>query len=307
MRDGYYSDAYFNHTRAALLHDGRRPRVVMQLFQRKHAMLGGMDEAIAILELCSYDWGRPHRPCAPGRRPGGAVGDGHDDRGRLHDVRAPRDRRGSERSHAGRSSRRTRHASSRRRTASRSSSCRRATTSHRVQTGDGYAASRRRRGARHGDRGHVRRPGILVGRAGSRHRSALADRGVRWQYRPRGHEVRRVGARGLPRITVLVDFDNDSGADGARRRPCARAAALGRPTRARRASSSTGRSGREDGRLRPFAASTSASSARCGRPSTSDGFERVRIVASGGFTVEKIEGVRGGSACRSTPTASARR
>ncbi len=45
MRDGYYSDAYFNHTRSALLHDGRHPRVVMQVFQRKHAMLGGLDEA----------------------------------------------------------------------------------------------------------------------------------------------------------------------------------------------------------------------------------------------------------------------
>jgi len=56
MRDGYYSDAYFNHTRAALLHDGRRPRVLMQLFQRHQAMLGGMDESIAILELCSRDW-----------------------------------------------------------------------------------------------------------------------------------------------------------------------------------------------------------------------------------------------------------
>ena len=56
MRDGYYSDAYFNHTRSALLHDGRRPRVVMQIFQRWHAMLGGMDEALAILELCSHDW-----------------------------------------------------------------------------------------------------------------------------------------------------------------------------------------------------------------------------------------------------------
>jgi len=56
MRDGYYSDAYFNHTRSALLFDGRRPRVVMQVFQRKHAMLGGLDEALAILELCSDDW-----------------------------------------------------------------------------------------------------------------------------------------------------------------------------------------------------------------------------------------------------------
>jgi nicotinate phosphoribosyltransferase len=56
MRDGYYTDAYFNHTRSALLHDGRRPRVVTQVFQKHHAMLGGMDEAIAILKLCSHDW-----------------------------------------------------------------------------------------------------------------------------------------------------------------------------------------------------------------------------------------------------------
>ena len=56
MRDGYYSDAYFNHTRSALHYDGRRPRVVMQVFLRKHAMLGGLDEALAILELCSDDW-----------------------------------------------------------------------------------------------------------------------------------------------------------------------------------------------------------------------------------------------------------
>ena len=56
MREGYYTDAYFNHTRAALLADGKRPGVVMQVFQRKRAMLGGMDEAIAILELCSHGW-----------------------------------------------------------------------------------------------------------------------------------------------------------------------------------------------------------------------------------------------------------
>ncbi len=56
MRDGYYTDAYFNHARATLLADGCRPRVLMQVFQRKHALLGGMDEAIAILKLCSHDW-----------------------------------------------------------------------------------------------------------------------------------------------------------------------------------------------------------------------------------------------------------
>ena len=40
MREGYYTDAYFNHTRETLLADGRRPRVVMQVFQRNQAMLG---------------------------------------------------------------------------------------------------------------------------------------------------------------------------------------------------------------------------------------------------------------------------
>jgi nicotinate phosphoribosyltransferase len=53
MRAGWYTDAYFNHTRAALLEDGRHPQVVMQVFQKKNAYLGGMDEAIAILKLCA--------------------------------------------------------------------------------------------------------------------------------------------------------------------------------------------------------------------------------------------------------------
>ena len=56
MREGYYADAYFNHARATLLQDDRHPRVVLQIFQKKSAWLGGMDEAIAILKLCSYDW-----------------------------------------------------------------------------------------------------------------------------------------------------------------------------------------------------------------------------------------------------------
>jgi nicotinate phosphoribosyltransferase len=53
MRAGWYTDAYFNHTRAALLEDGRHPQVVMQVFQKQNAYLGGMDEAIAILKLCA--------------------------------------------------------------------------------------------------------------------------------------------------------------------------------------------------------------------------------------------------------------
>src|SRR5215213_1567251 len=57
MREGYYTDAYFNHTRDVLLRDGRLPRVVMQVFQKNHAYLGGIDEAIAVLKLCTDDWG----------------------------------------------------------------------------------------------------------------------------------------------------------------------------------------------------------------------------------------------------------
>jgi nicotinate phosphoribosyltransferase len=56
MRAGYYTDAYFNHARETLLADRRHPRVVMQVFQKRDAYLGGMDEAIAILKLCSDDW-----------------------------------------------------------------------------------------------------------------------------------------------------------------------------------------------------------------------------------------------------------
>jgi nicotinate phosphoribosyltransferase len=56
IRSGYYSDAYFNFAREALFADGRHPRVLMQVFQKNQAVLGGMDEAIAVLKLCSHDW-----------------------------------------------------------------------------------------------------------------------------------------------------------------------------------------------------------------------------------------------------------
>ena len=56
MREGYYTDVYFNYARDVLLADDRHPQVVMQVFQRKQAVLGGMDEAIAVLKLCVDDW-----------------------------------------------------------------------------------------------------------------------------------------------------------------------------------------------------------------------------------------------------------
>jgi nicotinate phosphoribosyltransferase len=67
IRDGYYSDQYFNLTRELLLHEGRRPRVLMQVFQKEESILGGVDEAIAILKQCC---GR--------RRPDGTWEDGWD-------------------------------------------------------------------------------------------------------------------------------------------------------------------------------------------------------------------------------------
>lgn len=68
MRDGYYSDAYFNRTREILERDDHHPAVRMQVFQRTKSVLCGIDEAIAILRLCT------------GRRlPSGQWNDGWDD------------------------------------------------------------------------------------------------------------------------------------------------------------------------------------------------------------------------------------
>src|SRR4051794_12391627 len=50
IREGYYSDAYFNLTKQLLEADDHHPRVLMQVFQRKESILGGIDEAIAVLK-----------------------------------------------------------------------------------------------------------------------------------------------------------------------------------------------------------------------------------------------------------------
>ena len=56
IRAGYYSDAYFNFTRQLLKEVGEPHRVTMQVFQKHQSILGGIDEAIAVLKLCSGDW-----------------------------------------------------------------------------------------------------------------------------------------------------------------------------------------------------------------------------------------------------------
>jgi nicotinate phosphoribosyltransferase len=61
IRLGYYSDQYFNYTKAILEDEdwAHGPDVTMQVFQKKEAVLGGIDEAIAVLKECSgeqYSW-----------------------------------------------------------------------------------------------------------------------------------------------------------------------------------------------------------------------------------------------------------
>jgi len=56
MRAGYYSDKYFVRTRDILLANGARPHVTMQVFGKTRAFLGGIDEAIAILKQCAVEW-----------------------------------------------------------------------------------------------------------------------------------------------------------------------------------------------------------------------------------------------------------
>jgi nicotinate phosphoribosyltransferase len=53
IREGYYSDAYFVYTKQLLEEQNHHPRVTMQVFQKQDSVLGGIDEAIALLKLCS--------------------------------------------------------------------------------------------------------------------------------------------------------------------------------------------------------------------------------------------------------------
>jgi nicotinate phosphoribosyltransferase len=53
IRQGYYSDQYFVYTKELLEAEDHHPRVLMQVFEKKESVLGGIDEAIAVLKLCS--------------------------------------------------------------------------------------------------------------------------------------------------------------------------------------------------------------------------------------------------------------
>src|SRR4030081_2893183 len=53
IRQGYYSDQYFVYTKSLLEAEDHHTRVTMQVFQKQDSVLGGIDEAIAVLKLCA--------------------------------------------------------------------------------------------------------------------------------------------------------------------------------------------------------------------------------------------------------------
>lgn len=55
IKAGYYSDAYFLRSAEILNGDNHHPRVLMQIFARDHVVLCGTDEVIALLKTCSYN------------------------------------------------------------------------------------------------------------------------------------------------------------------------------------------------------------------------------------------------------------
>ncbi len=55
LKKGYYSDMYFNRTKEVLEKDGYHPIVRMQIFQKKDAVLCGVDESIVNMKVALGD------------------------------------------------------------------------------------------------------------------------------------------------------------------------------------------------------------------------------------------------------------
>ena len=53
IKQGLYSDIYFFLSLDILRRENRHPHVLMQVFQRQHAVLCGIDEAVAIIKTCA--------------------------------------------------------------------------------------------------------------------------------------------------------------------------------------------------------------------------------------------------------------
>ena len=157
---------------------------------------------------------------------------------------------------------------------------------HRVQTGDGYAAYVAGQVVGRRDRRHDRRAGVLVGRPRARHGAARADRGVRWRHRAAATKFADWAPDDM-NVTVLVDFENDSvrtALDVAR--------ALGPRLWGVRLDTSESLVDRslwdELGDFTPTGVNERLVRKRPRRARRRRASTRVRIVVSGGFTVDKI-------------------
>ena len=286
-------------TRRTLLEaEGHHPRVLMQVFQRKESILGGIDEAIAVLKQCAGrrgadgawvdGWDAARGPRAARGRRDRAVGDRDDDRGRLLAVRPPRDRlpRLPGAPHAGHAQR----ARGRRggRAASRScssppatttGSCRPATAGRRTSPG-AIGVSTDAQASWWGGRGVGTVPhGLIAAYGGDTVAAAraFADRFGARHERHRARRLRqRLGAR--PRSRSPRRSATTCGA-------CGWTPPTGSPTaRCRRRHGDEAPTG-----VAPRAGRAGARRARR-RAASSD----VQIVVSGGFTAERDPRVRGG-------------
>jgi nicotinate phosphoribosyltransferase len=56
IKQGFYTDKYFERTREVLRTDAHSPRALMQVSGKNAGYLSGIDEAIAILKLAAEEW-----------------------------------------------------------------------------------------------------------------------------------------------------------------------------------------------------------------------------------------------------------
>jgi nicotinate phosphoribosyltransferase len=56
VRSGVYTDTALVRVRDLLRSAGRSPRVVLQFASKRPAVVCGIDEAVAVLKLCTEDW-----------------------------------------------------------------------------------------------------------------------------------------------------------------------------------------------------------------------------------------------------------
>src|SRR3954465_12671303 len=56
IKSGFFTDTYFVRSREILRAEGKSPKVLLQVSGKKAAYLSGIDESIAVLKLCADDW-----------------------------------------------------------------------------------------------------------------------------------------------------------------------------------------------------------------------------------------------------------